>query len=125
MFSPLDRRALSRPFFLFLFIFPPLFFFFVNTFFFFLFVRTCTSLHLLLVDFRSFTIFSFIADKQFNAPNFNLVNREDLNRIPQFEIFLHKDGQLPVAHVILGYTPISSSFQSLKHVIKAKDPWLL
>ena len=28
------------------------------------------------------------------------------------------------AHIILGYKPISSSFQSSKNVIKAKDPWL-
>ena len=53
------------------------------------------------------------------------MNREDLNRILQSEIFLHKDGQLHTAHIILGYKPISSSFQSPKHVIKAKDPWLL
>ena len=76
------------------------------------------------VDFRSLTFF-FIADKQFIAPNFNLVNCKDLNRILQSEIFLYKEKQLRVAHVILRYTPISSSFQSPKHVIKAKDPRLL
>nr|POE52479.1 hypothetical protein CFP56_77091 [Quercus suber] len=63
-------------------------------------------------------------DKQFTTPNFNLVNHEDLNRILQSEIFLHKDEQLRAAHVILGYKPISSSFQSPKHIIKAKDPRL-
>ena len=70
-------------------------------------------------------IFIFVAvDKQFIAPKLNLVYCEDLNKILQFEIFLYKDGQLRVAHVILGCKPISSSFQSPKHVIKVKDPRL-
>ena len=34
------------------------------------------------------------------------------------------DGQLRVAHLILGYTPISRAFQSPKYVIRAKDPQL-
>ena len=34
------------------------------------------------------------------------------------------DEQLRATHVILGYKPISSSFQSPKNVIKAKDPRL-
>ena len=42
----------------------------------------------------------------------------------QFEIFVHFDGQLRVAHIILGYKPISTSFQAPKYVIKAKDPQL-
>ena len=33
------------------------------------------------------------------------------------------DGQLRVAHLILGYTPISTAFQASKCVIKANDPW--
>nr|POE63902.1 hypothetical protein CFP56_01940 [Quercus suber] len=68
-------------------------------------------------------LFTF-ADKNFIAPNFNLVNRRDLNRIFQSNIFLYKDEQLCIAHVILGYKPISSSFQSPKNVIKAKDSQL-
>ena len=59
-------------------------------------------------------------DKNFIAPNLNLVNCEDLNEILKFEIFLHKDGQLRAAQVILGYKPISTYFQSPKHMIKAK-----
>ena len=53
-----------------------------------------------------------------------LVNEVDLTRILQFKIFLHTDRQLRAAHVILGYKPISSSFQSPKNVIKVKDPQL-
>ena len=70
-------------------------------------------------------LLSFVfTNKNFTTPNFNLVNKANLNRIPQFEIFLHKDGQLHAAHVILGYKPIFSSFQFPKNVIKVKDPQL-
>ena len=34
------------------------------------------------------------------------------------------DGQLRVAHLILGYTPISRAFQAPRCVIKARDPRL-
>ena len=34
------------------------------------------------------------------------------------------DGQLRVAYLILGYTPISLAFQAPKYVIKANDPRL-
>ena len=34
------------------------------------------------------------------------------------------DGQLRAAHLILGYTPISLTFQAPKYVIKANDPRL-
>ena len=34
------------------------------------------------------------------------------------------DGQLRATHLILGYTPISKSFQAPKCVIKARDPQL-
>lgn len=50
------------------------------------------------------------ADKHFNIPNLNLVNEPDLTRILRFEIFVHTYGQLRVAHLILRYQPISSSF---------------
>ena len=52
------------------------------------------------------------------------MNFKDLNRILRSEIFLHKDGQLRAAHVILGYTPSTKRFQSPKNVIRAKDPRL-
>ena len=39
-------------------------------------------------------------------------------------MFVHSDGQLRAAHLILGYTPISKSYQAPKCVIKAKDPRL-
>ena len=40
------------------------------------------------------------------------------------EVFVNSVDQLRAAHLILGYTPISSSFQAPKCVIKTKDPRL-
>ena len=39
-------------------------------------------------------------------------------------MFVHSDGQLRAAHLILDYTPVSKSYQASKCVIKAKDPRL-
>lgn len=49
------------------------------------------------------------------------MNFAELNRILQCKIFFHRDRQLWAVHVILRFKPISKYFQSLKHVIKAKD----
>ena len=59
-------------------------------------------------------------DKHSAVPNFNLVNEPDLTKILKAEIFVHKDGQLKAAHLILDYNPLSSIFQAPKYVIKAK-----
>ena len=40
------------------------------------------------------------------------------------ELFVHTDGQLRAAHLILDYIPISKTFQSPRCVIKARDPRL-
>ena len=69
-------------------------------------------------------IFGKFADKYSAIPNLNLVNEPDLTKILKAEIFVHKEGQLRVTHLILGYDPISPSFQAPKYVIKAKDPGL-
>ena len=66
----------------------------------------------------------YLADEYHTAPAKHSVNFKDLNRILRAEIFLHRDGQLRVAHVILGYKPSTKRFQNLKNVIKAKDPHL-
>lgn len=52
------------------------------------------------------------------------MNFEDFNQILKSAIFLHRDGQLRAVHVILGFKPSSRCFQSLKQVIKTKDPRL-
>ena len=56
--------------------------------------------------------------------NFNLVNKSSLDKILKAEVFVHSDNQLRVVHIILGYTPISKTFQVTKCVIKARDPCL-
>ena len=58
------------------------------------------------------------------TPNFNLVNRVSLDKILMVEIFVHTDGQLRAAHLILDYVLISKSFLAPKCVIKARDPRL-
>ena len=40
-------------------------------------------------------------DKYSTIPNFGLVNEPDLTKILKAKIFLHKDGQLRAAHLIL------------------------
>ena len=61
------------------------------------------------------------ADKHAPVLNFNLINQPDLDKILKVEVFVHSDGQLRAAQLILGYNLLSSSFQALKCVIKAKD----
>ena len=52
------------------------------------------------------------------------MNQASLNKILNAEMFVHTNGQLRVAHLILDYIPISKSFQAPKCVIKARDPQL-
>lgn len=54
----------------------------------------------------------------------NEANLTNLTRIFQSEIFLHTDRKLCAAHIILGYKPISSNFQSPMNLINAKNPQL-
>ena len=72
---------------------------------------------------KNFTFDEF-TDNYSTTPQFNLVNELDLTRILKSEIFVHTDGQLRATQIILGYDPISSSFQAPKYMIKAKDPQL-
>lgn len=62
-----------------------------------------------------------MVDEYHTAPIKHSVNFKDLNRLLKLEIFLHKDGQLRAAHVILEYKPSTKHFQSPKNVIKARD----
>ena len=67
-----------------------------------------------------FVFLDGFADPHAVVPNFDLINQEFLDKILKAEVFVHSDGQLRAAHLILGYTPISKSFQAPKCVIK--DP---
>ena len=66
-----------------------------------------------------------IVDPRATTPSLRLVNKASLDRVLQAEIYVNEsDGQLRAAHLILGYNPISRSFQAPLCVIKAKDPRL-
>ena len=55
----------------------------------------------------------------------SLVNRASLDRILRSEVYVNEaDGQLRVAHLILGYTSISRAFQAPRCMIKARNPRL-
>ena len=69
--------------------------------------------------------FNGFADTNSTTPLFRLVNRASLDRILQSKVYINEaDDQLRVAHLILGYTPISRTFQAPRCMIKAKDPRL-
>ena len=66
-----------------------------------------------------------VANRRAIEPNFSLVNREGLDKILKAGIFVNEDnGQLRVAYLILGITPVSHAFQVPKCVIKAHYPRL-
>lgn len=71
--------------------------------------------------FFSFYFFDGFIDKYAAILYLNLVNQSDLDKILKAEVFVYEDGQLRVAHLFLGYNPLSSSFQAPKCVIRAKD----
>ena len=47
-----------------------------------------------------------------------------LNYLLRSQIFVHDDGQLRVAHLILDYEPLSNTFQEVGNAIKANNYWL-
>ena len=82
------------------------------------------SLSILIPNDASFQ-FNDFADRRFTKPKLNLVNKASLNRVLKAEIYVNEaDGQLRVAHLILGYTPLSFAFQAPKCMIRARDPRL-
>ena len=67
----------------------------------------------------------FFADPYAFHRHFHLVNRVDLETVLKAVVFVNnKDGQVRVAHKILGYDPIQKSFADPKHVISANNPRL-
>ena len=66
-----------------------------------------------------------IADPRATTPSLRLVNKANLDRVLQAEIYVNEsDGQLRAAHLILGYNPISRAFPAPSCMIRAKDPRL-
>ena len=69
--------------------------------------------------------FNGFADRRFTKPNLKLVNKASLDKVLKAEIYVNEvDGQLRIANLILGYTPLSFAFQAPKCVIRARDPRL-
>ena len=64
------------------------------------------------------------ADKVHVAPRLSLVNVPALNYLLRSEIYATEDGQLRAAHLVLGYQPLSRSFQAIGHAIRAGSPRL-
>ena len=64
------------------------------------------------------------ADKRHVAPRLSLVKVTNLNRVLRSKVFVSKDRQLRVVHLILDFEPIFENFQEMGHVIRASDPRL-
>ena len=52
------------------------------------------------------------------------MNVPALNYLLRSEIYVTEDGQLRAAHLVLGYQPLSRSFQTIGHAIRAGSPRL-
>ena len=74
-----------------------------------------------MIFFFFFVFFDGFANPHATVPNFNLVNQTSLDKILKAEVFIHTDGQLRAAHLILDYVPISKGFLAPKCAIKARD----
>ena len=73
---------------------------------------------------KIFFHFNDFTDNHSTKPQLSLINRGSLDKILRSEVYVNEaGGQLRVAHLILGYTPISCVLAP-KCVIKAKDPQL-
>ena len=64
------------------------------------------------------------ADKTHVAPNLNLVNVSDLNKVLRSKVFVSKDRQLRAVHLILDFEPLLDKFQDVGHAIRVGDPRL-
>ena len=47
-----------------------------------------------------------------------------MNYLLRSEIYVAEDGQLRAAHLVLGYQPLSRTFQDISHTIRAGSPRL-
>ena len=77
----------------------------------------CISLlfHIIPISEKISFYFNDFAERRSTKPLLKLVNKESLDRILRSKVFVYEvNGQLRVAHLILGYTPISFAFQAPK-----------
>ena len=62
---------------------------------------------------------AIFANKRHIAPNLNLVNIHDLNKVLRSEVFMSEDRQLRAIHLIFDFQPLSNKFQDVGHAIRA------
>ena len=75
-------------------------------------------------DLTNIFLLNVFTDKNHVTPKLSLINVPALNYLLRLEMFVSKDGQLQVAHLILDYEPISRIFQDVGQVLKAGNPKL-
>ena len=71
-----------------------------------------------------FCFLDVFANKRHVAPNLNLVNVSNLNKLLRSKVFVSEDRQLRAIHLILDFKPLSNKFQDVSHAIRVSDPRL-
>nr|XP_023920917.1 probable serine/threonine-protein kinase PBL3 [Quercus suber] len=87
--------------------------------------------HVIYLDFKASNILLdaehvfFFADPHAFERHFNLVNKEDLERVLRAEIFVNEaDNQVRATHKILGYKPIQKSFPAPKDFRRGESTYV-
>ena len=68
--------------------------------------------------------FFFLAESKRFKPDIKVVHVRDLNFVLQLEIFVNFDRQLWVSHLILGCTPVYSTWQPFGQALLVESPLL-
>ena len=74
--------------------------------------------------FNSNFLLGCVADKAVLTPKLSHVNVQALNYLLRSEIYVTEDRQLRACHLILGYRPLTRSFQPIGHAIRVGSPRL-
>ena len=75
-------------------------------------------IHLLIIS-----IYHYVDGKKFIL-DLNAINVRDLNFVLRSEIFVHFDRQLQASHLILGCTPVYTSYQPFGQALTVGSPLL-
>ena len=67
---------------------------------------------------------AIFANKRHVAPNLNLVNVRNHNRVLRSKVFVSADRQLRAVYLILDFQPLFDKFQDMGYAIRAGDRWL-
>ena len=66
-------------------------------------------------------MFLCLTDKNHVSPRLSLTNVATFNYLLRSQIFVHDDGKLRAAHLILDYESLSNTFQEVGNAIKANE----